>query len=72
MDSYETVAIFAANEFPPPCGGGLGWGQQTTARQVWNFCRVALQVMVWKEVYCGADVQGGHHCAGGAEIRQVA
>ena len=34
MDSYETVAIFAANEFPPPCGGGLGWGQQTTAWQV--------------------------------------
>ena len=36
MDSYETVAIFAANESPPPVGGGLGWGQQTTAQQVWN------------------------------------
>ena len=23
MDSYETVAIFAANEFPPPVGEGV-------------------------------------------------
>ena len=43
MDNYETIAIFAANEFPPPVGG-LGWGQQTTAQQVWNFVGLPCQL----------------------------
>ena len=31
--------------YPLPRGGGSGWGQQTTARQVWNF--VGLPCELW-------------------------
>ena len=68
MDSYETIAIFAANEFPPLDGGleqlirrmrKLGWGQQTTARQVWDF--VGLSYKLWfgrKSIDCSPLPQG--------------
>ena len=48
MDSYETVAIFAANEFPPPVGEGGGSRQQPSR---FGILSGSVQVMVWKEVY---------------------
>ena len=54
MDSHEIIAIFATNEFPPPVGGTgtahpqdekVRVGQQTTARQVWDF--VGLPFKLW-------------------------
>lgn len=43
MDSYETVAIFAANEFPPPVGEGQGEGsrQQSSRFGILSGCRAS-------------------------------
>ena len=49
MDSYETVAILAANEFPPPVGRVRVEAANNSSAGL-EFCRVAVQVMVWKEV----------------------
>ena len=63
MDSYETVAIFAANEFPPLWGTGTAHPQDEKVRVEaadnspagLGFCRVAVQVIVWKKVYFVLD-----------------
>ncbi|MFC2753147.1 MAG: hypothetical protein ACFN9G_07425, partial [Cardiobacterium sp.] len=43
MDSYETVAIFAANAFPPPVGEGQGGGsrQQPGRFGILSGCRAS-------------------------------
>ena len=59
MDGHEIMAIFAANESPPPVGTGTAHPQDEKVRvgaadngsAGLEFCRVAVQVIVWKEVY---------------------
>ena len=43
MDSYETVAIFAANAFPPPVGEdqGGGSGQRLSRFGILSGCRAS-------------------------------
>ena len=60
MDSHKIMAIFAANESPPPVGTGTAHPQDEKVRvgaadngsAGLRFCWVVVQAMVRKEVYC--------------------
>ena len=63
MDSYETVAIFAANAFPPPVGEGLGGGsrQQLGRFGILSGCCASygLEGSLLEAVYCSQGAPAG-------------